>query len=105
MKMKAGSTLVAGVPMPVLNGSAAGRVITRYKTYTSYNVLHLVISVFVTVNSCAGRTTSIYRLAVLQHLALIEGRCSRTLVRASYVAHFSPSSSSPLMRDSVVCSV
>src|SRR5215813_3088795 len=36
--------------MPVLNGSAAGRVITRYKTYTSYNVLHLVIRIFVTVN-------------------------------------------------------
>src|SRR5215813_10067074 len=35
--------------MPVLNGSAAGRVITRYKTYTSYNVLHLVIRIFVTV--------------------------------------------------------
>src|SRR5262249_50052257 len=37
--------------MPVLNGSAAGRVITRYKTYTSYNVLHLVIRIFVTVTS------------------------------------------------------
>src|SRR5262249_4469001 len=40
--------------MPVLNGSAAGRVITRYKTYTSYNVLHLVIRIFVTVNFFAS---------------------------------------------------
>jgi hypothetical protein len=54
--------------MPVLNGSAAGRVITRYKTYTSYNVLHLVIRIFVTVDSCSGGTTPMYGFAVYQAL-------------------------------------
>src|SRR5262249_18881951 len=52
--------------MPVLNGSAAGRVITRYKTYTSYNVLHLVIRIFVTVNSFASDVLAIYGFAVYQ---------------------------------------
>jgi len=58
--------------MPVLNGSAAGRVITRYKTYTSYNVLHLVIRIFVTVNSFASDVLTIYGIAVFRHVDLVK---------------------------------